>query len=162
MKKIKPGSGQESVWDYPRPPKLEKVNKHLKVVFNGRLIADTRNGYRVLETSHPPAYYFPVADVSTEVLHPVSGGSFCEWKGRARYFDVIVGNRKAEQAVWTYEDPNDRYSEIAGCFCFYPGKMDACYVDDEKVQAQEGDFYGGWITSNILGPFKGGQGTSRW
>jgi uncharacterized protein (DUF427 family) len=132
------------------------------VVFGGTVIAETSRGYRVLETSHPPTYYFPPEDVRTEHLVPVPGTSTCEWKGRATYFDLVAGEHTAPRAVWTYPDPPEEYAQIADYLCFYPGKMDACYVDGEKVAAQDGNFYGGWITSHITGPFKGAPGSSFW
>jgi uncharacterized protein (DUF427 family) len=161
-KRIEPGPGQESVWDYPRPPALEPVAKRLRVVFNGVTIAETEAGYAIKETSHPPTYYFPPADVREEHLEPVAGRTLCEFKGEAKYFDVVVGDRRAERAAWCYPSPSPRYGEIAGCYCFYPSKMDACYVGDERAAPQEGDFYGGWISSGIVGPFKGGTGTMGW
>jgi uncharacterized protein (DUF427 family) len=160
--RIQPGPGQESVWDYPRPPRVEPVAKHIRIVFNGAVIADTRQALRVLETSHPPVYYLPLEDVRTEYLIPVPGTSFCEWKGRARYYSVVVGDRRAEKAAWTYPDPVAPYRPIAGYVAFYPGPMDACTVDGEQVAPQPGGFYGGWITRDVVGPFKGGAGTWGW
>ena len=162
MRRIEPKEGQESVWDYPRPPRLEATDKHLKIVFNGEIIAETRRGFRVLETSHPPVFYFPPEDVRTEFLIAASGSSFCEWKGRAGYYDLRVGEKLVENAAWFYANPTARFAEIKDFIAFYPSKMDACYVDGEQVQSQEGDFYGGWITSEIVGPFKGGAGTFGW
>ena len=162
MKRIEPKAGQESVWDYPRPPKLELTNKHLKIVFNGEIIAETNRAYRVLETSHPPVYYFPPEDVRMEFLTKASGSSFCEWKGRAGYYELTVGDKIVKNAAWFYADPMDRFKLIENYLAFYPSKMDECYVNDELVQSQEGDFYGGWITSEIVGPFKGGAGTFGW
>jgi uncharacterized protein (DUF427 family) len=162
MKRIEPKEGQESVWDYPRPPKLEATTKHLKVIFGGETIAETNRAFRVLETSHPPVYYFPPEDVRLEFLREVSGGSICEWKGRASYYSIEVNSRRAVNAAWFYKHPMPTFLRIKFHIAFYPSKMDACYVDDELVLAQEGDFYGGWITSNIVGPFKGGAGTWGW
>jgi len=162
MKKIEPGPGQESVWDYPRPPRLEQTRKTLRVEFNGTVVAESSSAFRVLETSHPPTYYFPPEDVRTELLQPVKGRTMCEWKGAASYFDLEVKGRRAERAVWTYRQPNEAFTPIAGYYCFYPSLMDACYVDEEQVESQEGDFYGGWITKDIVGPFKGGSGTMFW
>ncbi len=163
MKKIKPKKGQESVWDYPRPPRLESTNKELKVIFNGEVIAQSNHGYRVLETSHPPVYYLPPTDIKMEFLRKLEGGtSFCEFKGAATYWDLQVGNKKVQRVGWSYESPNKRFTEITGYIAFYASKVDECYVDGERVQSQEGDFYGGWITSNIVGPFKGGPGTWGW
>lgn len=162
MKRIEPKQGQESVWDYPRPPKLERTNKHLKIEFNGEIIAETNNAFRVLETSHPPVYYFPPEDVKMEFLKEISGNSFCEWKGNAGYYSLMVGDKFIEKAGWFYPNPTSNFAEIKNFIAFYPSKMDACYVNDELVQSQEGDFYGGWITKDIVGPFKGGSGTWGW
>lgn len=153
----------ESVWDYPRPPRLEATGRRLVVRFGGRTIVDTTRGRRVLETSHPPTYYVPREDVAPGVLERVAGRrSFCEWKGVATYWTVRVGDRVAEAAAWSYEDPTPGFADIAGCVSFYASRMDACLVDGERVQAQAGDFYGGWITSDVVGPFKGGPGTAGW
>ena len=160
--RIEPGPGQESVWDYPRPPALEPVESRLRVEFNGVTIADTTNGYRVLETSQPPAYYFPPDDVAMEHLVATPHRTFCEWKGQAHYYTVVVNRDEAIDAVWSYGDPIERFAMIKGHLAFYPQRMSACYVDDERVQANEGGFYGGWITSKIVGPFKGGAGSAGW
>jgi uncharacterized protein (DUF427 family) len=154
--------GQESAWDYPRPPALEAVDAHLVVVLGGVTIADTRSAYRVLETSHPPNYYFPPDDIAPGAVVPAGGTSFCEWKGRARYLTVRGGDRLEEQAAWAYDAPNTRFAPITGYVAFYPGRMDECFVDDELVVPQDGGFYGGWITSRVVGPFKGGPGTRGW
>jgi uncharacterized protein (DUF427 family) len=161
-KRIEPGRGQESVWDYPRPPRVEDVSKHIQVVFNDFTIADTRAAKRVLETSHPPVYYIPQQDVRMEYLEEVAGGSFCEWKGRARYYTVAVGGRRAERAAWSYLDPRQSYAAIKDHLAFYAGPMDACTVDGERVEPQPGGFYGGWVTADIVGPFKGEPGTMGW
>ncbi len=162
MNGIERNAEQESVWDYPRPPKLEQTNKHLKIIFNGEVIAESNRAFRVLETSHPPVYYFPPEDVKMEFLIEASGSSFCEWKGRAGYYDLKVGETIVKNAGWFYTNPTKGFAEIKDCIAFYPSKMDECYVNDELVQSQEGDFYGGWITSDIVGPFKGGNGTFGW
>ncbi len=162
MKRIEPNAGQESVWDYPRPPKLELTNKHLKIIFNGEIIAETNRAFRVLETSHPPVFYFPPSDVRTEFLTEAANSSFCEWKGRAGYYDLRVADKSIKNAAWFYPNPTGSFAEIKNHIAFYPSKMDACFVNDELVQSQEGDFYGGWITSEIVGPFKGGAGTFGW
>lgn len=159
MKRIEPKAGQESVWDYPRPPKLEPTNKHLKIIFGGETIAETTSAFRVLETSHPPVYYFPPEDVRMEFMTETANSSFCEWKGRAGYYAIEVGGRRVENAAWLYARPTNGFAEIKNYIAFYPLRMDACYVNDELVNRQEGDFYGGWITSEIVGPFKGGAGT---
>lgn len=162
MKRIEPKAGQESVWDYPRPPRLERTNKHLKIIFNGEIIAETNRGFRVLETSHPPVFYFPPEDVRIEFFTEANGSSFCEWKGAANYYDLKVGEKIVKNAAWFYPNPTAGFADIKNYLAFYPSKMDACYVNDELVQSQEGDFYGGWITSEIVGPFKGGAGTLGW
>ena len=157
-----PQMHQESVWDYPRPPRVEPSSKRIRVYFNGTLIADTTSAKRVLETSHPPVYYIPAEDVVSGILEPTPRHSFCEFKGEASYYTIKVGDVIAENAAWYYPRPAKGYESIAHHLAFYPSKMEACYVDDEQVQAQEGDFYGGWITNDIVGPFKGGPGTRGW
>lgn len=161
-KRIEPGSGQESVWDYPRPPRLEDSPKHIQVIFNGVVITDTRRAKRVLETSHPPVYYIPPDDVKMEYLTSTTRSSWCEWKGQAAYYSISVGNKRAENAAWHYPRPAPDFELLKGYVAFYPSQMDACYVDGERVQAQAGDFYGGWITRDIVGPFKGEPGTIGW
>lgn len=159
---IPPKPGQESVWDYPRPPAVETCTARLRVVFAGQTIADTTDVVRVLETSHPPVYYLPVAGGLGDYLVPAGGGSFCEWKGSAHYYNVRVGDQVAEQAAWGYDTPTARFAAITGRVAIYPGRMDACYVDDELVTPQPGGFYGGWITSRVAGPFKGVPGSMGW
>jgi len=161
--RIEPQSGQESVWDYPRPPQLEKSPKQIKIVFNDSAIANSCNTYRVLETSHPPVYYIPPEDIKTEYLHSANAKrSFCEWKGFASYYDLVVGDKKVVNAGWYYPQPTENFEPIKNYVAFYPSKMDACYIDGELVQAQPGDFYGGWITKDIVGPFKGSAGSWGW
>jgi uncharacterized protein (DUF427 family) len=160
--RIEPGPGQESVWDYPRPPRLERTSSRLVVVFAGLVVAETTQGHRILETSQPPAYYFPPEDVRTDLLEPGVHRTFCEWKGTARYHSIVVGGRRADEAAWSYPSPTPSFEAIAGHFAFYPQRVDACSVDDEQVEANEGSFYGGWITSKVVGPFKGGSGTAHW
>jgi len=162
MKIIEPKAGEESVWDYPRPPRLERTNKNLKIFFNDEMIAETNRAFRVLETSHPPVYYFPPEAARMEFLRETAKSTFCEWKGRAGYYTVEVGGKTVENAAWFYANPTVSFAEIKNHIAFYPSKMDACYVNDELVKMQEGDFYGGWITSDIVGPFKGGAGTWGW
>lgn len=159
---IQPRPGQESVWDYPRPPRLERTAKRLRVVFGGVTIADTTHGWRVLETSHPPVYYFPPEDILPDVLLPSPRTSYCEWKGAAQYHTVRVGQRIAPDAAWSYPNPTAAFAPIAGHVAFYARVMDACYVDDERVIPQPGEFYGGWITSDVVGPFKGVPGSWGW
>jgi uncharacterized protein (DUF427 family) len=161
-RRIEPGPGQESVWDYPRPPRLEDVDRRVKVVFGGVTLAYTTRAKRVLETSHPPVYYVPPEDIRTEHLRPSEGTSVCEWKGRARCYDVVTDERREERAAWCYPDPVPAYRELKDHVAFYPAKMDACWVDGEKVEAQKGGFYGGWITSEVVGPFKGAPRTFGW
>jgi uncharacterized protein (DUF427 family) len=161
--RIEPGPGQESVWDYPRPPRLEDSDKHIQVIFNGVVIADTRRAKRVLETSHPPVYYVPPEDVKLDLYFTATRHvTFCEFKGVASYYTITVGDKTVANAAWYYPDPTSPYEPLANYVAFYPGKMDACFVNGEQVQAQEGDFYGGWITNEIIGPFKGGAGTFGW
>jgi len=160
--RIQPGPGQESVWDYPRPPHLEDTTKHIQVIFNEVAIADTHQAKRVLETSHPPVYYIPPSDIKMEYLIRTPQSSFCEWKGRAGYYTIRIGDKQVEKAAWFYPDPTPAFASIKGYVAFYPHLMDACYVDGEKVQPQPGDFYGGWITNDIVGPFKGGPGSWGW
>ncbi len=162
MKTKQAKTGQESVWDYPRPPRIEEVHQYVQVFFDGISIASTYQAKRVLETSHPPVYYIPLIDTRFEFLFKTEKSSFCEFKGIARYFTVKTNSKEAIDAAWYYPDPRNTYASIKDCVAFYPSRMEACYVDGEKVQAQEGDFYGGWITSNIVGPFKGGPGTAGW
>jgi len=160
--RIKPGPGQESVWDYPRPPRVEPVTARVRVIFNGVTIADTTQAQRVLETSHPPVYYIPPEDIRMLHLTPTARQSLCEWKGRASYYTVQVGDKRAENAAWFYPEPSGAFATIHNYVAFYPSQMDACYVGDEQVRAPKGDFYGGWITDKIVGPFKGGPGTWGW
>lgn len=162
MERETPGSGQESVWDYPRPPRLERSERRIRVEAGGVTLADTSAALRLLETSHPPGWYLPPADVRMDLLESVGGQSFCEWKGIARYFDVVVEGRRFAQAVWSYPEPTGSYAALAGYLSFYPGRVDACFVDDERVTPQAGQFYGGWITRDVVGPFKGGPGTHGW
>jgi len=150
------------VWDYPRPPRLEVVPQRLRVVLGGVTIADTTAGRRVLETSHPPNYYFPRADILPGALTPDAGSSWCEWKGEAQYSTVRGGDRIEAHAAWSYARPARAYAELAGMVAFYPARMDACFVDEEPARAQPGGFYGGWITDDVVGPFKGAPGTDGW
>lgn len=154
--------GQEWVWDYPRPPRMERSARIVRVTFDGLEIARSNRTLRILETSHPPVYYFPPEDVMRSHLSRADGTSYCEWKGSASYYDLTVGTRYAARAAWTYEHPSHAYADLARYIAFYPGRVDACYIDDERVDAQPGDFYGGWITSEIVGPFKGPPGTKGW
>lgn len=150
------------MWDYPRPPLVEPTRRHLRVVFAGLTIAETRGGWRVCETSHPPVYYFPRTDVRMELLEPLSSQSVCEWKGEAVYFAVEVDGRIAPRAAWSYPNPEDAFAPIQDMIAFYARPMDGCFVDGEKATPQPGGFYGGWITSHVAGPFKGGPATMGW
>ena len=152
----------ERVADYPRPPAVEPVEARLTVRFAGTEVASTRRGLRVLETHHPPTYYFPPGDVREDLLHPAPGSSHCEWKGIAVYRSLVVGSDTAYRAVWSYPKPRPGYEALQGHLAFYPGRMERCTVGGEVVEAQEGDFYGGWITARVQGPFKGGPGTGGW
>ena len=152
---------RENVQRYPRPPALEAVQQKLTVFFGGAEVANTISGFRVLETHHAPTYYIPREDVRGRLL-PTSGGSFCEWKGRASYFDVLAGEAGAKRAAWTYDAPTTSFQEIAGYVAFYAGLMEACFVGAERVIPQPGDFYGGWVTSNLEGIPKGARGTEHW
>lgn len=157
-----PGPEQESVWDYPRPPRVEPAGELVEVHFGGRPIVRTTRALRVLETSHPPTYYLPIADVEPGVLQPVEGASFCEWKGQAAYFDVSVAGHVATRAAWHYPDPSAGFTDLRGHVAIYPGTMDRCTVDGEVVRPQPGGFYGGWVTTRVVGPFKGEPGTMGW
>jgi uncharacterized protein (DUF427 family) len=157
-----PGTGQESVWDYPRPPRVEPTSSVIEVVLGGVPVARTMRSLRVLETSHPPTFYLPVEAFTPGSLRPAAGRSFCEWKGAAAYFDLVAGSEVASRAAWGYPDPAPAYRELLDHVAVYPSAMDACTVDGEAVVAQPGDFYGGWITAHIVGPFKGGAGSRSW
>ncbi|MEL6652722.1 MAG: DUF427 domain-containing protein [Bacteroidota bacterium] len=152
----------ESVWDYPRPPRLEVFSGHIRIVHQDIILVDTNQALRILETSHPPTYYLPKADIQMQYLVENPRQSFCEFKGRASYYDLKMGEEMISQLAWYYPTPNQKYAQLQDHLCFYASKLDTCYVNDEKVQAQAGDFYGGWITANIKGPFKGGPGTFGW
>lgn len=159
---VKPGPGQESVWDYPRPPRVEAVDVLVRVEYAGSVLAETRRALRVLETSHPPTYYLPPDDVRLDFLRLTGRRSYCEWKGQARYWTIECNGRSAPYAAWSYPDPTPAFAALRDCLAFYPGRMDACYVGGARVVAQAGDFYGGWITPDIVGPFKGEPGTTFW
>ncbi len=160
--RIPPGPGQESVWDYPRPPRLEATGRRLRVIVAGRVVAETTRGHRVLETSHPPVYYFPMADVDAASLRAVDGTTGCEWKGTAWYFDVVVGTVVRPRAAWAYPEPTAGMEPIRDAVAFYAGLADVCSVDGQAATAQPGGFYGGWVTPEIVGPFKGVLGSTGW
>lgn len=153
---LKPG--QESVWDYPRPPRIEAASERVVIEHEGRVIVDTTDAVRVLETSHPPAYYLLRSDFLPGVLTPAEGSSFCEYKGLASYLSIGT----AERAAWFYPKPSSGFELLADRISLYPGQMDHCTINGETVIAQEGGFYGGWITARIIGPFKGAPGTLGW
>ena len=157
-----PGPGQESVWDYPRPPRLERTTALLQVELGRAVVAETRAGWRVLETSHPPTYYLPRAAFGEGVLRPAAGTTWCEWKGQASYFDLVSGTTVAPRAAWTYEDPTTGFEPIAGAIAVMAAQVDRCLVDGEVVIPQPGGFYGGWVTSAIVGPIKGIPGSMGW
>jgi uncharacterized protein (DUF427 family) len=156
------GPGQESVWDYPRPPRLEPAGCRIQVVLGGITIAETTEALRVLETSHPPVYYLPPDSIVPGALTPTERRSFCEFKGWASYMDVTSGDRVEPDAAWAYADPSPGYEAMAGYVAFYAARMDACCVDGERVQPQPGRFYGGWVTSKVAGPFKGVPDSTFW
>ncbi len=161
MKREQQGPGKESVWDYPRPPRLERSPKMIIVTLAGHEIARTSKAYRVLETSHPPTWYLPPNSVRQDLLVATAKQSFCEWKGRASYWTARVGERTAENAAWSYASPEADFADIRDYFAFYPNIFE-CYVDGERVESQPGGFYGGWITKDLAGPFKGIPGSSGW
>ncbi len=155
------GPGQESVWDYPRPPQLVADGREVMVKLGDTVIARTRRAMRMLETASPPTFYLPPEDVDLDCLQPVDGTTFCEWKGEAKYWSAHCGGRHVERAAWCYPEADAPYEAVRGWFCFYPAKVD-CFVDGEPVKAQAGGFYGGWITGEVIGPFKGEPGTGSW
>ena len=159
---LPPGPGQESAWDYPRPPRVEQSTSQVEVIFGGQTIALTLRPLRVLETCHPPCFYLPPDAVVADHLVPSETTTYCEFKGVASYFDVVVKGEAARDAAWTYTDPSPGYEALAGHISFYPDKMEVCLVDGEFVQGQPGGFYGGWVTSNVVGPFKGVPGSEGW
>jgi len=158
IKREVPGPGQESVWEYPRPPRVETTSERIRIRLDGATIADTTDAVRVLETSHPPVYYLPRSAFPAGVLQPAQGASFCEFKGAAKYLSV----GSAERSAWYYPSPSRGYELLVDRVAVYPSAMDECEVAGEVVTAQAGDFYGGWITSKIVGPFKGEPGTLGW
>jgi uncharacterized protein (DUF427 family) len=159
---VPPGPGQESVWDYPRPPRVEASDEVVEVRLGGRVVARSDRTLRILETSHPPTYYLPESDFAPGVLRPVEGRTYCEYKGVAAYYDLVAGDVVAERAAWTYPSPTPGFESVRGHVAVMPGAVDACTVDGEVVRPQEGGFYGGWVTSRVVGPFKGGPGTWGW
>lgn len=159
---VVPAPGQESVWDYPRPPRIEQVPARVRVEFGGRVIAETVKALRVCETSSPPGYYIPPSDVDVSCLSLGERTSFCEWKGVARYWAVQTSDRVAKDSAWSYPDPDAGFEAIQNYFAFYPRRMDACYVGHDRAAPQPGFYYGGWVTPNLVGPFKGIPGSEAW
>jgi uncharacterized protein (DUF427 family) len=162
-RRIEPGPGQESVWDYPRPPAVVPSDRHVRIDLAGEVVAESRRALRVLETAGAPVWYLPREDVRMDLLRPAPGHrTICEWKGVATYFDLVVGAVRSPLAAWTYEGPRPGYEAIAGHVAFYPARVDAALVDGERARPQPGGFYGGWVTSDVAGPFKGEAGTEGW
>jgi uncharacterized protein (DUF427 family) len=155
-------SGQESVWDYPRPPVAEPSQRHVRIVHRDLVIADTRAAIRTLETSHPPNWYVPPGDVARELLRPSARRSLCEWKGEAVYWDLVLGDALLRDVAWSYPDPTPGFAMLRDHLAFYVGPLDHCTIDDEAVTPQAGSFYGGWITRDLAGPFKGVPGSMGW
>ena len=156
------GPGRESVWDYPRPPRLERVSARVRVEFAGVVLAESDRALRVCETSSPPAYYVPPEDLRRDLLEPSEHSSLCEWKGVAQYWSVRVGDRVSHDAAWCYPDPDPTYAALRHHLAFHAGRVDRCSVGGVRVTAQPGGYYGGWITPDLLGPFKGEAGSERW
>jgi uncharacterized protein (DUF427 family) len=159
---VVPGPDEESVWDYPRPPRVEPVAERVRVVVDGVTVADTTRAMRVLETSHPPVYYVPRDDILESAIRPANGSSVCEWKGVASYWSVVTSGRRIERAAWSYESPSAGFEAISGHLAFYAGLVDEAWVGDDPVVPQPGGFYGGWITPEIVGPVKGEPGSWGW
>jgi uncharacterized protein (DUF427 family) len=157
-----PAAGQESVWSYPRPAIAEPSSRRILIVHQGIVIADTGASIRTLETSHPPSYYIPLSDIMPGLLQPSDRQSFCEWKGDAAYFDLVVGDVRLRDVGWSYPDPSPDFHLLRGYVAFYAAALDGCFVDGERVTPQPGGFYGGWITSHVVGPFKGVPGSRFW
>src|SRR5262245_10101766 len=160
---VPPKRAKESVWDYPRPPRIEPLDRRVRIVLGGETIAESDSALRVLETSSPPTIYVPREDVRTELLSDAEGHhTVCEWKGRAHYVHAEAGGKRDEHVAWHYPEPREGYEELAGHLAFYAGRVDRAYLDDERVTPQGGEFYGGWITEEIEGPFKGDPGSEGW
>jgi uncharacterized protein (DUF427 family) len=157
-----PGPGQRSVWDFPRPPRIEEVGDRVVVEHAGVVIADTERAVRVLETASAPTYYIPPEDVRTELLGDTAAISVCEWKGTAVYHDLVLEGGEVPKAAWSYPNPNPAFDSIRNWLAFYASRLDICTVGDEEVRPQPGGFYGGWVTSDLVGPIKGEPGSSGW
>ena len=160
--RIVPGPGQESVWDYPRPPRVEPVPERIRVVVDGIDIADSTDAFRVLETAGAPVYYVPPEDVRMDLLRANTRRTFCEWKGEATYHTLVVPTREIPDIAWSYPDPNPGYEAIRDHLAFYASRVDEARVGDEQATPQPGGFYGGWVTSKIVGPIKGEPGSAGW
>jgi uncharacterized protein (DUF427 family) len=156
-----PGPGQTSVWDFPRPPRLLLDSREVVVRWDGVEVARTTRAIRVLETAHPPSFYLPWDDVDRHLFQAAAGASFCEWKGPAQYWSLVSGKRRLPKVAWSYPRPLDGAEMLAACVAFYPGSLD-CRVDGAVVRPQPGGFYGGWITPELVGPFKGESGSEGW
>jgi uncharacterized protein (DUF427 family) len=152
---------EENVQEYPRPPRLEAVPQRVRIVLGGQVIVDTDRALRVLETHHAPTYYIPPDAISAK-LTPAGGGSFCEWKGSAAYWDVSAGGATARGAAWSYPSPSGGFAALTDHLAFYASRMEACSVGGVEATAQPGDFYGGWVTPNLAGRIKGPPGTRHW
>lgn len=161
-RRVEPGPGQLSVWDFPRPPALVQWHEHVVVTLAGVVVADTTEAWCVLETSHPPTYYLPASAFLEGSLQPADGTSYCEWKGTADYLDVVTDGAVAKRAAWTYPSPVPSYAVLRDHVAIYPAAMDSCTVDGHVVIPQPGGFYGGWVTPRVVGPFKGDPGTLGW
>ena len=164
---IKPAKDQESVWDYPRPPRLEPSSKRIEIISAGVNIVDSSRAFRVLETSHPPVFYIPVVDIKASYLELATGSSFCEWKGAASYYNLRIGAHFVPEVAWFYPEPSQTFATIKDHVAFYASRIqllesDGCFVNGERVVPQPGNFYGGWITNDIVGPFKGKVGSMGW
>ncbi len=159
---VAPGPGQESVWDYPRPPRLDDVRDTVQVEHAGVVIGKTTRALRVAETSSPPCYYIPPDDIDWHHVEPTSGRSMCEWKGTAAYFSIRVGPSRVERAAWSYPTPYEEYADLRNYLAFYANRVDRCTVGGAVVVPQPGEFYGGWVTPNLVGPFKGSPGSQGW
>lgn len=157
-----PAPGQESVWDYPRPPRLERIERRIRAVVRGVTVADSTRAYRVLETSHPPVYYLPPEDIRSDLIVSGPGNSFCEWKGNASYHDAVIDGDRIPRVAWSYPSPTRSFEAIRDYLAFYLPAIEAGYVDDERAEPQPGGFYGGWVTKDLAGPFKGGPGSMGW
>lgn len=159
---VPPGPGEQSVWDYPRPPALERVLERVTVEFAGTLVANTTEALRVCETASPPTYYIPIADVATQWLRDEEGASLCEWKGTATYHSLVIGDQRSIKCAWSYPSPTSEYGELADTLAFYPNRVDRCTVGGHEVSPQPGQFYAGWVTPDLVGPFKGEPGSEGW